>query len=149
LKCEKKLKIAVIGSGGREAAVIKTLLKSVDLIYAIPGNGGIAQYAECIGIQANDISGITDFCKTRGVDYVVVTPDDPLALGLVDALNAENIPCFGPTQAAARIESSKVFSKHLIIIHYRVWWENLSHSANSKSSMLLRDDKNPLKNQIH
>ncbi|GMO26768.1 MAG: phosphoribosylamine--glycine ligase [Termitinemataceae bacterium] len=112
----KILKIAVIGSGGREAAVIKKILESGRRanIYAIPGNGGIASYAECIDIAATDISGITDFCKKNSIDYVVVTPDDPLALGLVDMLTSKNILCFGPTQAAARIESSKVFSKNLM-----------------------------------
>ena len=110
------MKIMVIGSGGREHAVIAKLKKSkkIDTIYALPGNGGIAADAVCVDISATDIDGIVDFAKKEKIEYAVVTPDDPLALGAVDRLNEIGVPCFGPTAAAAQIEASKVFSKNLM-----------------------------------
>ncbi|MBE6599864.1 MAG: phosphoribosylamine--glycine ligase [Ruminococcaceae bacterium] len=110
------MKIMVIGSGGREHAVIKALSKSenVDTIYALPGNGGIAADAICVNIGATDIDGIVEFAKKEKIEYAVVTPDDPLALGAVDRLTEIGVPCFGPTAAAAQIEASKVFSKNLM-----------------------------------
>ena len=106
----------VIGSGGREHAVIAKLKKSagVDEIYALPGNGGIAADAICVPISATDIDGIVEFAKKEKIEYAVVTPDDPLALGAVDRLTEIGVPCFGPTAAAAQIEASKVFSKNLM-----------------------------------
>jgi len=110
------MKVLVIGSGGREHAVIKTLKKSsrIKQIYAAPGNGGISREAQCIPVKAIDINAMTEFAFSKGIDYVVVTPDDPLALGMVDALEEKGIRCFGPGKNAARIESSKVFSKNLM-----------------------------------
>ena len=110
------MKIAVIGSGGREHAVIKKLKENtgVEKIYALPGNGGIARDAQCVPIKATDIPAIVDFAVEHKIDYVVVTPDDPLVLGCVDALNEKGIPCFGPNSNAAIIEGSKVFSKNLM-----------------------------------
>lgn len=111
------MKIAVIGGGGREHAIIRKLLenKSVERIYAIPGNGGIAEDAVCVPeLSATDVEGVTAYCKKEWIDYVVVAPDDPLALGMVDALEAAGIPAFGPRKNAAIIESSKVFSKNLM-----------------------------------
>ena len=110
------MKIMVIGSGGREHAVIAKLKKSagVDEIYALPGNGGIAADAICVPISATDIDGIVEFAKKEKIEYAVVTPDDPLALGAVDRLTEIGVPCFGPTAAAAQIEASKVFSKNLM-----------------------------------
>ncbi len=110
------MKILVVGSGGREHALIKSLKKNpkVETIYALPGNGGIAQDAVCIPIGAKDIDGIVDFAVLKNVDFAVVAPDDPLALGAVDALEESGVPAFGPTAAAARIESSKVFAKELM-----------------------------------
>ncbi len=106
----------VIGSGGREHAVISKLKKSagVDEIYALPGNGGIAADAICVPVSATDIDGIVEFAKKEKIEYAVVTPDDPLALGAVDRLSEIGVPCFGPTAAAAQIEASKVFSKNLM-----------------------------------
>ncbi len=110
------MKIIVIGSGGREHTVIKKLRTSpeIEKIYALPGNGGIAADAECVNIAATDIDGIVKFAAENEIGYAVVTPDDPLALGAVDRLNAIGIPCFGPVAAAAQIEASKVFSKNLM-----------------------------------
>ena len=110
------MKLMVIGSGGREHAVIKALKKSpkVECIYALPGNGGIAKDAICVDIGAKDLDGIVKFATENKIDYAVVTPDDPLVLGAVDALNAVGIPCFGPDKKAAIIEGSKVFSKDLM-----------------------------------
>ena len=110
------MKVLVIGSGGREHAIIKKLLESTKItkLYAAPGNGGIEKDAECVNIKATDISAMTAFALEKAVDFVVVAPDDPLVLGMVDALTKENIACFGPNKAAARIEGSKVFSKNLM-----------------------------------
>ena len=110
------MKIMVVGGGGREHAIIKSLAKSpkADVIYALPGNGGIAADAECVDIKATDIEGIAAFAKEKEIDYAVVAPDDPLAMGAVDALNAEGIRAFGPDKKAAVIEASKIFSKNLM-----------------------------------
>ena len=106
----------VVGGGGREHAIIKSLKKSEEInkIYALPGNGGIAADSECVAIGAKDIDAIVKFALDAKIDYAVVAPDDPLVLGCVDALNAVGIPCFGPEAKAAIIEGSKVFSKNLM-----------------------------------
>ena len=111
------MKLLVVGGGGREHAIIKKLRENpeVETIYALPGNGGIAADAVCVPqIGAKDIGAIVDFAVSHQVDFAVVAPDDPLALGCVDALHEAGIPCFGPDAKAARIESSKVFSKNLM-----------------------------------
>ena len=110
------MKILVVGSGGREHAIIKKLKENKDIkkIYALPGNGGIAADAECVNIGAMDIEGVVKFAKENPVDMVFVAPDDPLAAGMVDALEKEGIRAFGPRQCAAIIEGSKVFSKELM-----------------------------------
>ena len=110
------MKILVVGGGGREHAIIKSLKKSprVSEIYAAPGNGGIAADAICTGIGAKDLDAITAFAKDNAIDFAVVAPDDPLVLGAVDRLEAIGIPCFGPNKAAAILEGSKVFSKDLM-----------------------------------
>ncbi len=108
--------IIVVGGGGREHAVIKKLKESpeVGTIYALPGNGGMAEDAVCVNIAATDIDSIVTFAYENRIDYAVVTPDDPLVLGAVDALEAHGIPCFGPRANAAIIEGSKVFAKNLM-----------------------------------
>ncbi len=108
--------ILVVGGGGREHAIIKALKKSpkAEKIYALPGNGGMAADAECVPIGARDIPAIVDFALSRGVDFAVVAPDDPLVLGAVDELESVGIKCFGPRANAAVIEGSKVFSKELM-----------------------------------
>lgn len=110
------MKILVVGSGGREHAIIKALSKSekVSKIYAAPGNGGIAADAECVNIAAKDIPAIVAFAVENKIDYAVVAPDDPLVLGAVDALEEAGIPCFGPRANAAIIEGSKAFAKDLM-----------------------------------
>ena len=110
------MKVLVVGGGGREHAIIKSVKKNkdVELIYALPGNGGIAEDAICVDIGAKDIDGIVKFAKENSIDYAIVAPDDPLVLGAVDALEAVGVPCFGPNKAAAIIEGSKAFSKELM-----------------------------------
>ena len=110
------MRVLVVGGGGREHAVIRKLKENQEItqIFALPGNGGIAADAECVPIAAKDIAGITEFARDNHIDYAVVTPDDPLVLGCVDALEAEGIPCFGPRANAAIIEGSKVFAKNLM-----------------------------------
>ncbi|MBR0373890.1 MAG: phosphoribosylamine--glycine ligase [Mogibacterium sp.] len=110
------MKVAVIGGGGREHAIIRKLKQSRDVseLYALPGNGGIAEDATCVNIKATDLDGIVAWCTENAMDYVVVAPDDPLVMGLVDLLNEQGIPCFGPNKAAAIIEGSKAFSKELM-----------------------------------
>lgn len=110
------MKVLVIGSGGREHAVCTALKKSprVTELLCAPGNGGISQIAECVPVKATDIEGVVALAKERSIDYVVVTPDDPLALGMVDALESAGIRAFGPSRDAAIIEASKVFSKGLM-----------------------------------
>ncbi len=107
------MKILVVGGGGREHALLKKLGESprVTTLYAAPGNGGIGRMAQCAQIKATDIAAVAAFAKEKSIDLVVVAPDDPLVLGMVDELEAQGIPCFGPSKAAARIEGSKVFSK--------------------------------------
>ena len=110
------MRIMVIGGGGREHTIIRKLKESpkVDKIYAAPGNGGIAKDAECVDIGVMDKAAVIEFAKENVVDLVFVAPDDPLAAGMVDALNANGIRAFGPRAEAAIIESSKVFSKNMM-----------------------------------
>jgi len=110
------MNLLVVGGGGREHAIIRSLKKNpqVQTIYALPGNGGMAGDAICYPISATDIDGIVAFAKEHAIDYAVVAPDDPLVLGCVDKLNEIGIPCFGPKANAAIIEGSKAFSKDLM-----------------------------------
>ena len=110
------MKVLVIGGGGREHAIIKSIKKNpnVERIYALPGNGGISRDAECFPIKATDADSIISWAKEYQPDYAVVAPDDPLVLGMVDVLEKIGIPCFGPNADAAIIEGSKVFSKELM-----------------------------------
>lgn len=110
------MKILVIGGGGREHAIVRKLKESsrVDGLFCAPGNGGISRDAQCVSIPVSDIGGIVDFSVRNKMDLVFVAPDDPLAAGMVDALEKAEIPAFGPRADAAVIESSKVFSKDLM-----------------------------------
>lgn len=110
------MKLLMIGGGGREHALIRKLKESprVEKVYCAPGNGGISRDAECVAVSAMDVEGVVAFSKAQQIDLVFVAPDDPLAAGMVDALEAAGIRAFGPSRAAAEIESSKVFSKNLM-----------------------------------
>ncbi len=110
------MKVLVVGGGGREHAIIKKIKQNPEVkeIFALPGNGGIANDAVCYDIGAKDIPAIVDFACEKKIDFAVVAPDDPLVLGCVDALEEKGIPCFGPNKAAAIIEGSKIFSKNLM-----------------------------------
>ena len=110
------MKVLVIGSGGREHAVIRKLKenKEIDTIWCAPGNGGISADAVCVDIKAMDKEGLVSFAKENSVDFCVVTPDDPLAAGMTDAMEEAGIDCFGPHANAAIIEASKAFSKELM-----------------------------------
>lgn len=110
------MKVLVVGGGGREHAIIWKLSQSpgVSVLYCAPGNGGIGRMATCVGIEATNIKSMVQFSKDNAIDLVVVTPDDPLAIGMVDALEEAGIRAFGPRKDAAIIESSKVFAKGLM-----------------------------------
>ncbi len=110
------MKVMVIGGGGREHAIVRALKKSprIDALYALPGNGGMAADAVCVPVKASDIEGVAAFGREHGIDFAVVAPDDPLVMGMVDALEAAGIRCFGPNRAAAIIEGSKAFAKDLM-----------------------------------
>ena len=109
------MRVLIVGSGGREHALAWAIAASplVDRLYCAPGNAGIAEEAECVPIGASDFAGLVDFCRREGIEFVVVGPEAPLVAGLVDALEAEGVPAFGPTAAAARLEASKSFMKEL------------------------------------
>lgn len=110
------MRVLVVGSGGREHALVRKIKESkkVDFIACCPGNGGISYDAECFDVSATDIDGVVKLAKEIKADFVVVAPDDPLVMGMVDALNAEGFATFGPRANAAIIEGSKVFSKELM-----------------------------------
>ena len=110
------MKVLIVGGGGREHAIATKIAENpaVEKLYAAPGNGGMASICECVPLKATDVQGVTAWAKDNGMDFVVVAPDDPLCLGMVDALEAVGIPAFGPKANAAIIEGSKVFSKNLM-----------------------------------
>ena len=110
------MQVLVIGSGGREHTLVWKLAQShkVKKIYCAPGNGGISRHAELVDIKAEDIEGLLKFTKDKKIDLVVVGPERPLALGIVDIFTAEGIKIFGPTKELAKMESSKAFSKELM-----------------------------------
>ena len=109
------MRVLVVGSGGREHALAWAIAASplVDRLYCAPGNAGIAEEAQCVPIRATDIKGIVEFCRKERIDFVVVGPEAPLVLGLVDALAAAGVRAFGPNAAAAALEGSKSFAKDL------------------------------------
>ena len=110
------MKVLIVGGGGREHAIALKIKQNpeVTALYAAPGNGGIAQIATCLPFKATDVDGIVRWAAENKVDFVIVAPDDPLCLGMVDALAEQGIPAFGPRKNAAIIEGSKVFSKNLM-----------------------------------
>ena len=110
------MKVLVVGGGGREHAICWKLAQSPNVteLYCAPGNAGIAQVAKCVNIKAIDVDSMVNWARDNAIEFVVVAPDDPLALGMVDALEAAGIPAFGPRANAAIIEASKAFSKELM-----------------------------------
>ena len=110
------MKVLVVGSGGREHAICWKLKQSpkVTELYCAPGNGGISALAQCVDVKATDVDGMVRWAVENHMDFVMVAPDDPLALGMVDALEVAGIPAFGPRKNAAVIEASKIFSKNLM-----------------------------------
>ena len=116
MKNGDRMKVLVVGGGGREHAIVKKLKenKTITELYCLPGNGGIARDAVCVPIVATDLDGIVSFAREHQIDYAVVASDDPLALGAVDRLEAIGVDCFGPRKNAAIIEASKVFAKDLM-----------------------------------
>ena len=110
------MKVLVVGGGGREHAICWKLAQSpkVTELYCAPGNAGIAQVARCVPVKATDVEGMVNWARDNAMDFVVVAPDDPLAMGMVDALEAAGIPAFGPRANAAVVEASKAFSKGLM-----------------------------------
>ena len=110
------MKVLVVGSGGREHAIVWKLAHSpkVTKLYCAPGNGGIAELAECVPIKATDIDSMVRFAVEKNIDLTVVAPDDPLAMGMVNALEKAGKRAFGPSAEAALIEASKSFSKQLM-----------------------------------
>ena len=145
------MKIMVVGGGGREHAIIKAIKKNKDVteIFALPGNGGMAEDATLVPIGAKETDKIVDFAVTNGIDYAIVAPDDPLVLGTVDKLNEKGIPCFGPDKKAAIIEGSKAFAKDLMqkygipTAEYRVFTDQaaaLSYIADKKFPLVIKAD---------
>ncbi|MBQ6970871.1 MAG: phosphoribosylamine--glycine ligase [Synergistaceae bacterium] len=145
------MNILIIGGGGREHVITKYIARNpkVSKIYALPGNGGISTLAECFPVSAEDIGGIVSFAKSHAIDFAVVAPDDPLAMGAVDRLEEIGVKCFGPTQKAAQIESSKVFAKSLMskygipTARYEVFTDidkALSHAALSDCPIVIKAD---------
>ena len=110
------MNLLVIGSGGREHALVWKLRQSsgVERIFCAPGNAGTAQISENVPIPANGLPALVQFAKQNRIGLTVVGPDDPLAAGVVDLFAAEGLRIFGPTKAAARLESSKIFAKELM-----------------------------------
>lgn len=110
------MKVLIVGGGGREHAIAYSVAKSskVDKLYCLPGNAGIAEYAECAPIDVMEFEKVAAFAKEKAVDLVIVGPDDPLVGGIVDVLEASGIRTFGPKKAAAVLEGSKAFSKDLM-----------------------------------
>ncbi|MGI6030902.1 MAG: phosphoribosylamine--glycine ligase [Eubacteriales bacterium] len=135
------MKVLIVGGGGREHAIAVKLKESplVTQLYCAPGNGGTAAIATNVDIKATDVEGVVRFSREQGMDFVVVAPDDPLMLGMVDALNEVGIPTFGPRKNAAIIEGSKAFSKelmkkyHIPTAEYEVFTDSASAIAYVKA----------------
>ena len=137
------MRVLVVGSGGREHALIKKIKESskVDYIACCPGNGGISYDAECFDVSATDIDGVVALAKQINADMVVVAPDDPLVMGMVDALNAQGFATFGPKANAAIIEGSKVFSKNLML-KYNIPTAEYNVFNNAEDAIKYVTDKN-------
>ena len=110
------MNVLIVGGGGREHALLESLRKNpkIKALFALPGNGGMAKHATCVNIPATDLDAIVAFALENHIDFAVIGPDDPLILGLADRLRTAGVRCFGPSAAAAAIEGSKSFAKHLM-----------------------------------
>ena len=110
------MKILVVGSGGREHTLVWKIVQSprVERVFVAPGNAGTAAIAENLNLRPTDIEGLGKAAEKKGIDLAVVGPEAPLAAGIVDYFNSLDIPVFGPTEAAARIEASKGFARNLM-----------------------------------
>ena len=110
------MKVLVVGSGGREHALIWKIAQSslVEKIFCAPGNGGIGAIAECVHISVEDVQGLADFAQKEKIDLTVVGPEIPLALGISDVFNDLGLKVFGPSKAASQLEGSKAFAKNLM-----------------------------------
>ncbi len=110
------MKVLIIGGGGREHALAWKISesRSVESIFCIPGNGGISEIADCVSIDVQDLDRLVKFTKQEHIDLVVVGPENPLAVGIVDHFEKEGIPIFGPRKSCAQIEASKIFAKNLM-----------------------------------
>ncbi|MBM3251982.1 MAG: phosphoribosylamine--glycine ligase, partial [Candidatus Omnitrophica bacterium] len=106
------MKILVIGSGGREHALVWKIAQSklVDKIFCAPGNGGIAELSECVQIKAEDVNGLLNFAINKKIDLTVVGPETPLVAGIVDKFQQKGLKIFGPSRIAAQLEGSKIFA---------------------------------------
>lgn len=141
------MNVLVIGSGGREHAIVWKVSQSPKLtkLYALPGNPGTAELAENVNvISVDDHAAVASFCKEKQVDLVIVGPEAPLAAGLVDSLSAEGIRCFGPSQAAAQIEASKSFAKDFMVRHNIPTAKYATFSNYDKSVHYLRSVDYPI-----
>src|SRR5688572_26200755 len=114
------MNVLVVGGGGREHALCWKIARSplVTRVFCAPGNGGIeASGVECVDIAANNVEGLVTFARAQRIDLVVVGPEEPLCLGLVDAMQEAGVPAFGPTRRAAEIEGSKAFARGICRRH--------------------------------
>ncbi len=109
------MRILVVGSGGREHALVWKLNQSpeVEKVYCAPGNGGTGELAESVDVSAEDIEALAGFAEAKRIDLTIVGPEAPLAKGVVDAFVKRGLRIFGPTQAASRLESSKIYTRLL------------------------------------
>ena len=139
------MRILIVGGGGREHAIAVALKRSGAALFAAPGNGGIAKIATCLDISATDIDGIKAAVTKYSIDMVVVAPDEPLALGMVDKLETMGVRAFGANQKAARIESSKVWSKNFMQKYgIPTAWFKVFNNANNAVNFIKRHDKYPI-----
>lgn len=143
---ETSLKVLVIGSGGREHAIIWKLMQSprVEAVFAAPGNGGTPNIAENLDINPSDFTRLLDAVRTLGIDLVVIGPEGPLAAGLADEFQSRLIPVFGPSRAAAQLESSKTFARGLMEKYAIPCAKGQSFTTYSEARNYLRDQRTPL-----
>ena len=140
------MRVLIVGSGAREHALAWKLRQSprLDALYLSPGNAGTAEIADNLSIKANDVDGIVRSAREQRIDLVVVGPEEPLTLGLVDRLDAAGIAAFGPSKAAAEIEASKVFAKDLMVRHGIPTAKHRSFDSILEAGTYIAEHKEPL-----